>query len=398
MSSVEELEGKYIINTYNRQQGKNLLLVKGEGCLVWDEAGNEYLDFVSGLAVNVLGHCHPAVVQAVREQVGLLIHTSNLYYTEPQANLARMLVEHSAADRVFFANSGAEANEAAIKLARKFNPARFKMITALKSFHGRTLATVTATGQPKYHQGFEPLVEGFSYAEFNNLQSFEKLIDDQTAAIIVEPVQGEGGVHVADGAFLRGLRDLCDRSGALLIFDEVQCGLGRTGRLWAYEHWGVSPDILTVAKGLGGGLPIGVMLARQRVASAFQPGDHASTFGGNPVACRAAEAVLQILQQESFLADTHQKGLLWSQGLEKLSSDFPGLVGQLRGLGLMWALELRKPLAGDVQKACQEKGLIVNAIGDTILRFLPPLIVSNEQLQQALSILSEVFSALPEKE
>lgn len=395
MTAVEQLEARYIMNTYNRQEDCTLFLVKGEGCLVWDNKGKDYLDFVGGLAVNLLGHCHPDVVAAICSQAGELIHASNLYYTRPQAELARILVEHSAGDQVFFANSGAEANEAAIKLARKFHhPGRHKIITARHSFHGRTLATVTATGQRKYQRGFAPLPDGFSYALFNDLASFEQLVDRETAAIMIEPVQGEGGIHVAAPAFIRGLRELCDRTGMLLIFDEVQCGLGRTGRLWAYEHYGVAPDIFTTAKGLGGGMPIGAMLARSGVAEVFKPGDHASTFGGNPVTCRAALAVLNILLKESFLEQVHEKGRFFMAGLRRLGSSFPDLVGEVRGLGLMAALELREPLAGPAQQSCQEKGLLVNAIGDKILRFLPPLIAAEAELDQALAILEQVLAGL----
>lgn len=395
MTAVEQLEARYIMNTYNRQEDCTLFLVKGEGCLVWDNKGKDYLDFVGGLAVNLLGHCHPDVVAAICSQAGELIHASNLYYTRPQAELARILVEHSAGDQVFFANSGAEANEAAIKLARKFHhPGRHKIITARHSFHGRTLATVTATGQRKYQRGFAPLPDGFSYALFNDLASFEQLVDRETAAIMIEPVQGEGGIHVAAPAFIRGLRELCDRTGMLLIFDEVQCGLGRTGRLWAYEHYGVAPDIFTTAKGLGGGMPIGAMLARSGVAEVFKPGDHASTFGGNPVTCRAALAVLNILLKESFLEQVHEKGRFFMAGLRRLGSSFPDLVGEVRGLGLMAALELREPLAGPAQQSCQEKGLLVNAIGDKILRFLPPLIAAEAELDQALAILEQVLTGL----
>ncbi|HOA36074.1 MAG TPA: aspartate aminotransferase family protein [Bacillota bacterium] len=398
MAAVEELEARYIMNTYNRQEDRTLVLVKGAGSRVWDNKGKDYLDFVGGLAVNILGHCHPDVVAAICFQAGELIHASNLYYTRPQAELARVLVEHSAGDRVFFANSGAEVNEAAIKLARKFHyPRRYKIITARRSFHGRTLATVAATGQQKYQQGFAPLPDGFSYARFNDLASFEELVDGETAAIMIEPVQGEGGIHVAAPDFIRGLRELCDRTGLLLIFDEVQCGLGRTGRLWAYENWGAAPDIFTTAKGLGGGLPIGAMLARSGVAEVFKPGDHASTFGGNPVACRAALAVLELLLKDSFLEQVRNKGSLFMAGLRRQVTLFPGLVREARGLGLMAALELREPLAGAAQQRCQERGLLVNAIGDNILRFLPPLIALEEELEQALAILEQVLSGLLEQ-
>ncbi len=395
MDVIEELEARYVMNTYGRKEDRNLFLVKGEGCRVWDNRGRVYLDFVGGLAVNLLGHCHPDVVEAICSQSRELIHASNLYYTRPQAELARVLVDHSAGDRVFFANSGAEANEAAIKLARKYHfPERHKIITALSSFHGRTLATVTATGQQKYQQGYAPLPEGFSYALFNDLSSFERLLDRETAAIMIEPVQGEGGIHVAHSSFIQGLRKICDRTGVLLIFDEVQCGLGRTGKLWAYEQWGAAPDIFTTAKGLGGGMPIGVMLARLEVADAFKPGDHASTFGGNPVTCRAALAVLDILLEGSFLIQVQRKGEYFMTGLRRLASIFSDLIGEIRGLGFMAALELAEPLAGQAQQSCQEKGLLVNAIGDRILRFLPPLIATEADLEQALATLEQVLAEL----
>ncbi|NLA25935.1 MAG: aspartate aminotransferase family protein [Firmicutes bacterium] len=395
MDVIEELEARYVMNTYGRKEDRNLFLVKGEGCRVWDNRGRVYLDFVGGLAVNLLGHCYPDVVEAICSQSRELIHASNLYYTRPQAELAQVLVDHSAGDRVFFANSGAEANEAAIKLARKYHfPERHKIITALSSFHGRTLATVTATGQQKYQQGYAPLPEGFSYALFNDLSSFERLLDRETAAIMIEPVQGEGGIHVAHSSFIQGLRKICDRTGVLLIFDEVQCGLGRTGKLWAYEQWGAAPDIFTTAKGLGGGMPIGVMLARLEVADAFKPGDHASTFGGNPVTCRAALAVLDILLEGSFLIQVQRKGEYFMTGLRRLASIFSDLIGEIRGLGFMAALELAEPLAGQAQQSCQEKGLLVNAIGDRILRFLPPLIATEADLEQALATLEQVLAEL----
>lgn len=393
--TIEELEARYIINTYNREANRTPFLVKGEGSRVWDNRGRVFLDFVGGLAVNILGHCHPHVVAAISSQAQELIHVSNLYYTRPQAELARELVEHSAGDRIFFANSGAEANEAAIKLARKYrHPARYKIITAISSFHGRTLATVTATGQQKYQQGFAPLPGGFLYAPFNDLASFEQLVDEETAAIMIEPVQGESGIHVGTPSFIRGLRELCDRTDVLLIFDEVQCGMGRTGKLWAYEHYGVEPDILTTAKGLGGGMPIGVMLAGPGLAGVFKPGDHASTFGGNPVTCQAALAVLEVLLKKPFLDEVQQKGQLLITGLQRLLSSLPDLVGQVRGLGLMAAVELHKPLAKALQQECQEQGLLINAIGDRILRFLPPLIVTEAELEQALLILEQALSGL----
>ncbi len=394
MKNIQELEKEFIINTYNRQPGFTPCLVRGEGSYVWDDQGQKYLDLLGGLAVNVLGHCHPRVVEAVCRQVSLLSHTSNLYYTGPQAELASELIGKTGnSGKVFFANSGAEANEAAFKLVRKLQPGRYKVIAAERSFHGRTFAALTATGQVKYRKAFEPLVEGFSYATFNDLASFEKLVDDQTAAIIIEPIQGEGGIYPAEPSFIKGLRELCDREGLLLIFDEVQCGMGRTGKLWASENWAVSPDLITAAKGLGGGLPLGVLIVAQPYADLFQPGDHASTFGGNPVVCAAALAVLKILYAPGFLAEVQAKGERFKKDCEALQDKYPALIKEFRGLGLICALELHQPLAKEIQEKCMAAGLLINAIGDTTLRFLPPLTVSQEELQQGLAILSTILSA-----
>ena len=397
---LKDEEGKFIINTYNRQPDFTLLITRGKGTLVWDENGKAYLDFVGGLAVNALGHVHPSVIEAAWEQMNKVIHTSNLYYSEPQVRLARCLVENSPADRVFFCNSGAEANEAAIKLARKYcklylGSGKFEIITALNSFHGRTLATITATGQEKFQKGFEPLLPGFRYARFNDLDSFRAQLNDSTCAIMVEPVQGEGGVHVAAADFIVGLRRLCDENGILLIFDEVQCGTGRTGKLLACEHYGVQPDIFTLAKALGGGFPIGAMLCREKVAAGFSPGDHASTFGGNPVACAAALAVMQEILQEGFLDNVIIKGNYFQDKLRLLKEKFSGVIVEIRGKGLIIGMELKEK-GSAVQRSCQEKGLLVNCIGDRVLRFLPPLNVSRDELDEALEVLSksleEVFS------
>jgi len=385
----------YIINTYNRQPESTLFLKRGEGPYVWDEFNNRYLDFVSGLAVNSLGHCHPSVVKAVSWQATQLMHTSNLYYSEPQIRLAEQVVAHSCADKVFFCNSGAEANEAAIKLARKYGKAKrgsgaHEIITATHSFHGRTLAAITATAQPKYHQGFEPLVAGFHYGQFNNLDSFAALVNENTCAILVEPVQGEGGVYPASSEFLKGLRKLCDEANLLLMFDEVQCGMGRTGKLFAYEHYGVLPDVYTLAKALGGGLPIGLLGAKGEAADILQPGDHASTFGGNPVVCGAATAVLQVLLEEGFLRRVTKLGNYFMTKLREL--DYQGIV-EVRGLGLIIGLEI----AGDgakVAKLCQEQGLLVNCIGGKTLRFLPPLIIEEEQIDFAVSVLQKALSMI----
>lgn len=390
-------EKKYIINTYGRQAGVTPVLVRGSGSCVYDDGGKEYLDFVGGLAVNALGHCHPVVVEAACGQMTKLIHTSNLYYTEPQIELARLLVEHTPAARAFFCNSGAEANEAAIKIARKYAKIRglqrFEIITAHQSFHGRTMATLTATGQEKFHQGYEPLVPGFRYAVFNDLDSFRSMVNRDTCAVMIEPVQGEGGVHVASSHFMEGLRQLCDEHGLLLIFDEVQCGMGRTGKFLAAEHYNVRADIFTLAKALGGGLPVGAMLCGEEVAAAFSPGDHASTFGGNPVACAAAVAVVKEISKEGFLPQAEEKGRYLKEGLISLQRAFPALVQEVRGLGMILGVELQ----GDglaVQRNCKEQGLLINCIAGKTLRFLPPLNVKGEEIDLALAILEEALRQL----
>jgi predicted acetylornithine/succinylornithine family transaminase len=396
---IKALEKKVIINTYNRRPDTTVLIKRGEGIYVWDESGNRYLDFVGGLAVNSLGHCHPAVVEAVCRQAEKLLHASNLYYTEPQVRLAEMLVRHSVADKVFFCNSGAEANEAAIKLARKYGKQKraadaHEIITAERSFHGRTMAAVTATGQPKYHHGFEPLVSGFRYGRFNDLASFARLVNERTCAILVEPLQGEGGVYPADQEFLTGLRRLCDEHGLLLIFDEVQCGIGRTGRLFAYEHFAVEPDAFTLAKALGGGLPIGALCVRGEAADCFVPGDHASTFGGNPVACAAALAVLEVILAGGFLAQVEKMGDYLMTRLRQLQSP---PVAEVRGLGLMVGMEVD----GDgsaLAAYCQERGLLLNCIGGRVLRFLPPLIVEQEHLDVAVTLLGQALQAVTGQE
>ncbi|MDO9536036.1 MAG: aspartate aminotransferase family protein [Bacillota bacterium] len=391
---LKEEEKEYIINTYNRQP-ETLLVVKGKGTIIWDENGNEYLDFVGGLAVNALGHAYPGVVNAAWEQMNKVIHTSNLYYTEPQVKLAKSLVENSAADKVFFCNSGAEANEAAIKLARKYtklhvNPEKFEIVTALNSFHGRTLATLTATGQEKFQKGFEPLPSGFRYGRFNDLESFRSQINSSTCAIMVEPVQGEGGVIVADEDFLVGLRRLCDEQNLLLIFDEVQSGMGRTAKLFAYEHYGIKPDIFTLAKALGGGFPIGAMLCSEKVSAGFSPGDHASTFGGNPVACAAAVVVLQEITRDGFLQNAGERGIYFREKLNILQDSYTNHVGEIRGKGLIIGMELKKD-ARKIQQFCQQKGLLLNCIGEKTLRFLPPLNVSKDEIDRAVDILDTVF-------
>ena len=388
---IAELTRKYVMHTYNRLP---IAPVKGAGARLWDADGKEYLDFVAGIAVCALGHAHPAVAEAVAEQARRLVHVSNLYHIAPQARLAQLLVENSCGDRVFFCNSGAEANEAAIKLARKYaklrlGPDKYEIITALKSFHGRTLATVTATGQTKYQKGFEPLPPGFKYVPFNDLEALEAAVGPHTCAVLLEPVQGEGGVHPATQEYLAGVRELCSRRGLLLIFDEIQCGLGRTGRLFAYQHYGVEPDVFTLAKALGNGFPIGAMVAKEEVAAAFSPGDHASTFGGNPLACAAAVATLEYMLANGVVENAARVGAYFKDRLAGLAEEFP-FVREVRGLGLMLGAELATEGAPVVDR-CRERGLLINCVDGHILRFLPPLVIGPEEVDEALEILRETF-------
>lgn len=389
---IIEMGDKYLIRSYGRIP---LAPVKGEGAVLWDAEGNEYLDFVGGIAVNSLGHCHPAVVDAIARQARKLIHCSNLYYIEPQVVLAKLLVENSAMDRAFFCNSGAEANEAAIKLARKYakkkhGREKVEIITALNSFHGRTLAAITATGQPKYQQDFEPLPGGFKYVPFNDLDALEQAVGPATCAVMLEPVQGEGGVNPASRYYLEGAKMLCREHGALLIFDEVQTGLGRTGRFMAYQHYGVEPDILTLAKALGGGFPIGAMLAKEEVAAAFQPGDHASTFGGNPLACAAAIAVVEELLMCGVVENAAAAGAYLYDKLVELAGKY-SYVKEVRGLGLLLGMELtvegRKIVDG-----CLQKGLLINCVNNRVLRFVPPLTIKSGDVDRAVEILDGVMS------
>ena len=388
---IMDLGDQYLMRNVGRIP---LAPVKGEGAWLWDADGREYLDFVSGIAVNSLGHCHPAVVDAICRQAGTLIHCSNLYYIEQQARLARLLVENSALDKAFFCNSGAEANEAAIKLARKYaklkeGAEKFEIITALHSFHGRTLATVTATGQPKYHKGFEPLPEGFKYVPFNDLAALEKAVGPATCAVLLEPVQGEGGVNVASRHYLEGVQMLCREHGALLIFDEVQTGLGRTGRFLAYQHFGVEPDILTLAKALGGGFPIGAMLAKEDIAGAFQPGDHASTFGGNPLACAAALAAMEEMLLGGVVENAASTGAYLYEKLKGLGGKYP-FVKEVRGLGLLLGMELNRE-GKDIVDGCLEQGLLINCVNNNVLRFIPPLTITPDDVDSAVAILDQVM-------
>lgn len=388
-------EGQAVVmNTYSRLP---MALVKGEGSWVWDVEGKKYLDFVGGIAVNSLGHCHPAVVQAIQKQTEAILHTSNLYWIPNQITLAKLLVEHSFADKVFFCNSGAEANEAALKLARKYaklhyGPEKFEILSLKNSFHGRTLATLTATGQTKYQAGYEPLPEGFAYAELNNIDDLTAKITDKTAAVMIEPIQGEGGIIPAETSFLQAARQCCDEKGALLIFDEVQCGVGRTGKLFAYEWSGVKPDILTLAKALGGGVPMGAMLAQDAVAEAFKPGDHASTFGGNPLATAAGCAVLQVMLEKRFFEEVQERALYFKTELQRLADKYQ--TGEaVRGQGFLLGWPVAK-LGPELVNACREKGLLINFAGGKALRFVPPINVSYEDINYAVSILDDVFASV----
>ena len=396
MTTNEQLKARadrVFVGTYARYPAA---MIRGEGCRLWDADGREYLDFLSGIAVCALGHCHPAVTAAICRQAGELVHVSNLYYTEPQTQLAELLVDNSFADKVFLANSGAEANEAAIKLARiHAGDGRYQIISLAGSFHGRTLATVAATGQAKFHRGFEPLPEGFVHAPFGDLAALEELIGDRTCAILCEPLQGEGGVRPLETAYLNGIRDLCDRFGLLLIFDEVQTGIGRTGTLFAHQQLAVQPDIMTVAKALGNGLPIGAMMTTDSVAAAFVPGTHASTFGGNPVAAAAAVASLQTILADGFLPAVQRRGQYFQRQLQKLTERYPDLVDGVRGMGLILGLVLTEKgvaLGSEIVSGMFARGFLCNFAGNAALRFVPPLIVSEGEIDRFVSALADLLA------
>jgi acetylornithine/N-succinyldiaminopimelate aminotransferase len=383
--SIPELADKYLMQTGRRLP---VTFVRGRGCLVYDDAGNEYLDLVAGIAVNLLGHAHPEVAAAVAQQAKTLIHTSNLYFTQPQVELARRLVELSFPSRVFFCNSGAEANETAIKLARKWGARNrdgaFQIITTLGSFHGRTLATVTAGGQPKYSDPFKPLPDGFMHVPYNDLDAIKAATSTRTVAVMLEPVMGEIGIVPAKPGYIAGVRKWCDEKGLLLILDEVQTGLGRTGRWFAFQHHGITPDVMTLAKGLGGGVPIGACLASPK-ADVFEPGDHGSTFGGNPLACAAALAVLHVIERDGLVGHAAEMGELLHGAIHGLD------VKEVRGVGLMQAMEFGEPRAKAFQQACLDARLVVNAVDDHSIRFVPPLIVTAEQIDQAQHTMQQVL-------
>lgn len=382
---------KYVMNTYGRYP---ITLTKGNGTRVWDDKGNIYIDFVAGIAVNSLGHCHPAVVNAIKSQAEKLIHCSNLYWNENQIELAKMIAENSFGDKVFFANSGAEANEGAIKLARKYaslkyGDKRYKVVSAKNSFHGRTFGALTATGQDKYHKGFGPLLQGFKYVPYNDIDALYDAIDDEVCAIMLEVVQGEGGVYEAKPEYIKAARDICDKKDILLIIDEVQTGLGRTGKLFAYEHYGITPDIMTLAKALGGGFPIGAIVAKES-KSVFLPGDHASTFGGNPLACAAGIAVMKEMTKEGFLDNVMKNGAYFREKLESLKEKY-SVIKEIRGKGLMIGCQMDIDEAGDIVVKAMEKGLLINCVNHNVLRFVPPLNISKEDIDTAIIIIDDVL-------
>jgi len=393
VSQWQELEHKYFMNTVERLP---LTLVRGEGAWVWDEEGQAYLDFVGGWAVDSLGHCHPAVSEAVTRQVHTLIQASNQFYTVPQVQLAELLVQNSCLDRVFFCNSGTEANEAAVKLARRYGELRLKrayeVITTIGSFHGRTLAMVAATGQPRFQQPYVPLPTGFVNVEYNNIQAIKAAATPQTCAVMLEPIQGEGGVNIASGDFLKAVRAWCDETGVLLILDEIQTGMGRTGTLFAYEQYGIEPDIMTLAKGLASGVPIGAILATEK-ASVFTPGEHGSTFGGNPLACAAGYATLKFIIDNDIPANVGATGQYLMARLEGLKGKFP-FVSEVRGRGLLVALEFNSDIAGAVVMACLERGLLVNRLKPNALRFMPPLIIGRDEVDKAVGILEGALAGI----
>ncbi len=386
------MNNEYVFNTYGRIP---IMLVEGQGCRVRDSNGRQYLDFIGGLAASVLGHGHAGLSMAICEQSRRLIHVSNLFHIEPQIELARLLVENSFADKVFFCNSGAEANEGAIKLVRKYfhdrgEHERFHIVTMENSFHGRTLATLAATGQSKYRNGFEPHIPGFSHVPFGDIEALKDAVTGETAAVLLEPIQGEGGVCMPPEGFLRKARDLCDATGCLLILDEVQTGMGRTGTFCAHENFGIKPHVMTLAKGLAGGVPMGALLAVNQVASAFGPGTHASTFGGNPLACAAGLAVFKEIMSDGFLARVKAMGTHLRLALEELAAKHR-IVREVRGLGLMQAIDLKEPGA-ELVVALREAGVLMNCTAETVLRFLPPLIITRDEIEEMMGILDSVLS------
>jgi acetylornithine/N-succinyldiaminopimelate aminotransferase len=391
-----DLADKYMFKTYARFP---LTLVRGEGCRVWDEDGKTYLDFIAGIAVCALGHCSPIVTEALERQSKELVHVSNLYYTRPQTELAQLLVENSFADRVFFCNSGAEANEAAIKLARryaneKFGSQRHQIISMEDSFHGRTMATLSATGQEKVKAGYNPLLTGFKFVPFNDLKSLDQTLDESVCAVILEPIQGEGGVIVPDADYLKDVKALCQDREVLLIFDEVQAGMGRTGKLFAHEHYGVTPDIMTLAKALGNGLPIGAMLATEEISQSFGAGSHATTFGGTPLVTAVSKAVVTSLLKDGWIDHCRVVGDYFKKRLKELAKKYD-FIKEVRGKGLIIGMEMMRP-GSTVVKAMMEKGFLINCTQEKVLRFVPPLIVEKEEIDLMVEALENVLDQFKE--
>ncbi|MBM3166575.1 MAG: aspartate aminotransferase family protein [Chloroflexi bacterium] len=387
----QELEAKLFMRTVKRQP---ITLVRGLGARVWDAEGKEYLDFVAGWAVNSLGHCHPAMVQALQQQAHTLIHVSNQFYTIPQVQLAQILVEHSCLDRVFFCNSGAEANEGAMKLARRYGKLHldgaYEIVTTRNSFHGRTLAMVAATGQNKFQEPYIPLPNGFVNVDYDNVAAIKAATGPRTCAVMLEPVQGEGGVNVPDKNYLKEIKSWCDQKGILLILDEIQTGIGRMGTLFAYEQYGVEPDIMTLAKGLGSGIPIGAFLAKERV-SVFVPGEHGSTFGGSPLICAASLASLKFIIENDVPCQVNRVGQYFVSRLEKLKGQFD-FISEIRGGGLLIALGFTKDIASEIVLECLKEGLLVNPVKPNAIRFMPPLVITEKEVDEALDILKTVFN------
>lgn len=385
-----QLFDQYVLQTYSRVP---ITLVKGSGMRVWDEFGNEYLDFFPGWGAGNLGHCHPQVVAALHQQIDEIMHIPNVYYNDRQGELAQLIIENTFDGQVFFCNSGAEANEGAIKLARKRNPAKKKIITLNNSFHGRTITTVTATGQTEYQQGFDPLPEGFYYCEVNDQKMLQAMMDNTVAAVMLEPVQGEGGVVPLTVEFLQAARKLCNKHNALLILDEVQTGIGRTGKLFAYQHFDIEPDVLTMAKSLGGGIPIGAFAVKREFCSVLQPGSHGSTFGGNPVACAAAIAVLNAIRDENLLENATRMGQYFRTKLEGLKTKFD-CIREVRGLGLMLGVELTMP-GKEIVERCRARKLLINCTHKNVLRLMPAINVTKEQIDLAVAIIAEALASQP---
>jgi len=396
-SDIVKLTEQHVASTYGRF---SIALTRGKGTKVWDASGKEYIDFVAGIAVDNLGHCHPAVVSAIRKQAGTLLHVSNLFHIESQSLLARELTSHSFADKVFFCNSGTEANEAAIKLARRYffdkgEKNRREIISMKNSFHGRTTGSLSATGQKKFHEGFAPLLPGFKYVAFNDLEAAKKALSAKTCAVLVEPIQGEGGVNLPDKTYLKELKKLCAKNGSLLIFDEVQTAFGRTGKLFAYERYGVKPDIMTLAKALGAGVAIGALAATNKVMKSFVPGTHAATFGGNPLACTAALAAFKVYTKPGFLKKADQTGDYFFSRLKELRESY-SVVKEVRGVGLLLAMELKQP-AGTIVEDCMRQGYLINCIKQNILRFIPPLIITKKEIDGLIKVLSQSLKKMSTK-